>query len=95
MGYAEDIIKESLDEALFTMESMCANEGQTSVFQSQVVPAFTENSQAAPDDGWEDVDIGGYMDFMGEIVEEGNTTMQFAYEEAAAAAEIEDLANYF
>ena len=95
MGYAQEIIKEGLAEALATMEYMCVNEGQTSVYETQVVPAFTENAQASPDDGWEDVDIGGYMDFMGEIVEEGNSTMQFAYEEAADAAEIEDFVEYF
>ena len=77
---ARDIIKEALQEALSTMEDMVGNAGQLSVFNSYVQPQFIENAQAPIEDGWEDVDIGEYMDFMGEIVGEGNQIMAEAYE---------------
>jgi len=89
MEVGQEIIQQGLEEALATMKDMCANEGQLSVYDSQVVDAFTENAQATVDEGWQDVDIGGYMDFMGQIVEEGNSIMQNAYEQAAIESEIE------
>lgn len=90
MSVGTQIIQEGLSEALSTMQSMCANEGQTSVYDSYVVDAFQQNAQASPEDGWEDVDIGGYMDFMGEIVETGNQIMQAAYDEAIFADLLEE-----
>jgi hypothetical protein len=78
---ARELVNEALEEALGTMEGMCGNEGQLSVFSDYVAPAF-EASKGAIEDGWNDVDIGEYMDFMGEIVEEGNSIMSDAYEEA-------------
>lgn len=78
---AQQIIKEGLAEALYTMENMCGNPGQTSVYENHVAPAFKENLGPI-EDGWEDVDIGDYMDFMGEIVGEGNDIMSNAYDEA-------------
>jgi hypothetical protein len=78
---AREIVNEAFQEALSTMEGMCANEGQVSVFGSYVVPAFTE-AKGAIQEGWNDVDIGDYMDFMGEIVEEGNSIMSDAYDQA-------------
>jgi vacuolar-type H+-ATPase subunit H len=78
---AREVVNEALQEALATMEGMCANEGQLSVFGSYVAPAF-EDAKGSVDNGWTDVDIGEYMDFMGEIVEEGNSIMSDAYDEA-------------
>lgn len=78
---AEDIITGGLDEALSLMESMCANEGQSSVFESTIAPEFEANTAQALDSEdyqWEDVDAGDYMDFMGEIVAEGNGIMASA-----------------
>jgi hypothetical protein len=78
---AREVVNEGLQDALATMEGMCANEGQLSVFGSYVAPAFRE-AKGPIKDGWDDVDIGEYMDFMGEIVEEGNSIMSDAYDEA-------------
>lgn len=79
---AQQVIEEGLSAALGTMESMIANEGQTSVFQSTIAPAFESNANASPDDGWEDVTGDPYSDFMGEICEAGNQIMQAAYDYA-------------
>lgn len=84
---AKDIIRTGLDDALSTMEGMIGNEGQQSVYDTYVVPAFKENASASVDDGWTDVDIGDYMDFMGDIVNEGNSIMSDAYEQAAEVVE--------
>jgi hypothetical protein len=49
-------------------------------------------SETTIEEGWDDVDIGEYMSFMGEIVAEGNAIMEAAYQEAQSiAAEIEDI----
>lgn len=80
---AKQIIKEALLEAFDTMEMMLSNEGQTSIYDSYIKARFTLNSQASPEDGWEDVDAGEYIDFMGEIVEAGNQIMENAYDYAA------------
>jgi hypothetical protein len=79
---AKEIIAEGLQEALSTMESMVVNEGQTSVFQSTLGPAFEDAAQASPEDGWDDVSADPYSDFMGEICEAGNQIMQAAYDYA-------------
>lgn len=79
---AKEIINEGLQEALSTMESMVVNEGQTSVFESTIAPAFESAAQASPEDGWEDVSGDPYSDFMGEICEAGNQIMEAAYEYA-------------
>lgn len=79
IAQAREVIKEGLQQALSTMEDMVGNPGQQSVFNSYVQPQFIENAQAPIEDGWEDVDIGEYMDFMGEIVGEGNQIMAEAY----------------
>ena len=79
---AREVKREGLSDALSTMEDMIGNAGQQTVFNDYVEPAFRENAQASINDGWEDVDIGEYMDFMGEIVDEGNSIMADAYEEA-------------
>jgi hypothetical protein len=78
---ARDIVREGLKDALSTMDGMVGNAGQQSVFNDYVEPAFIENTGRI-EDGWTDVDIGEYMDFMGEIVEEGNSIMADAYDEA-------------
>jgi hypothetical protein len=80
---ARQIIAEALDEALDTMENMIGNEGQQSVYESYVPEAFTQSAQGDIENGWDEVDIGEYMDFMGEIVGEGNNIMSSAYEYAA------------
>ena len=78
---AQDIITGGLDEALSIMGSMVANEGQASIFESTIAPEFESNTEQALDSEdyeWEDVDAGDYMDFMGQIVEEGNGIMASA-----------------
>lgn len=78
---AREIVREGLSDALSTMQGMVGNEGQESVYQSYVEPAF-KDAIGPVEDGWPGVDIGEYMDFMGEIVEEGNMIMEEAYEMA-------------
>ena len=79
---AKEIIDEGLQEALDTMQSMIVNEGQTSVFESTITPAFESAAKASPEDGWETVTGDPYSDFMGEICETGNQIMEAAYEYA-------------
>lgn len=79
---AKQVIEEGLSAALSTMESMIVNEGQTSVFESTIAPAFESNANASPEDGWEDVTGDPYSDFMGEICEAGNQIMEAAYDYA-------------
>lgn len=79
---ARNVVREGLADALSTMEGMIGNAGQETVYNDYVVPAFQENAQSDIEDGWEDVDIGEYMDFMGDIVDEGNSIMSNAYEQA-------------
>jgi hypothetical protein len=79
---AREVVREGLEDALSTMEGMVGNAGQDVVFNDYVVPEFMANAQAPIQEGWTDVDIGEYMDFMGEIVDEGNGIMADAYEEA-------------
>lgn len=78
---AREIIQQGLSDALSTMEGMVGNEGQESVYQNYVEPAF-QDAVGPIKEGWPGVDIGEYMDFMGEIVEEGNGIMEEAYDEA-------------
>lgn len=78
---ARDVIREGYQEAISTMEDMIGNAGQQTVFNDYVQPAFAANIGPI-ENGWTEVDIGEYMDFMGEIVEEGNQIMEAAYEEA-------------
>lgn len=78
----DEIIEEGLQEALGTMESMVANEGQAAIFESYVAPEFESAATAPPTEGWQSVDIGEYMDFMGEIVEAGNQIMEATYDYA-------------
>ena len=81
---SNEIIGESFDNALSTMEQMCANPGQQSVFTNHVIKDFTSSlSSSNSDIGWINVDIGEYMEFMGEIVEAGNQIMSAAYMVAA------------
>ena len=77
---ARSVIRQGLEEALSVMEGMVVNAGQATVFKNYVEPEFRINAQSDIEDGWQDVDIGEYMDFMGEIVEEGNQIMADAYE---------------
>ena len=81
---AEDLILDAYIEAISTMISMVGNSGQASVMESQVIPAFeTAFGTSDPETGWEEVDIGEYMVFMGEIVAEGNAIMESAYDDAS------------
>jgi hypothetical protein len=79
---AQEIINEGLQAALDTMESMISNEGQRSVFDSAIAPAFEDAAQASPEDGWDTVSADPYSDFMGEICEAGNQIMEESYEYA-------------
>jgi hypothetical protein len=73
------------------MESMVGNEGQQVVYDDYVISAF-KKAKGPILEGWTDVDIGEYMDFMGEIVGEGNFIMAQAYEEAQIAlSELEEI----
>lgn len=78
----DEIIEEGLDEALSVMESMIGNEGQAAVFESYVAPEFESAAGGSPTEGWQAIDIGEYMDFMGEIVEAGNQIMEATYDYA-------------
>lgn len=77
---ARNVIKEGLAEALLVMNGMLGNAGQETVFKDYVQPQFVINAQVPIMDGWQDVDIGEYMDFMGEIVNEGNQIMADAFD---------------
>jgi hypothetical protein len=84
------IIRSGLQDALSTMEGMVANEGQQTVYKEYVVEEFVQNAQADVDEGWSDVELPEYSDFMGEIIAEGNSIMEETYEyaqEVAAAVE--------
>lgn len=85
MALAQAIINQGLEEALGTMEGMVGNEGQRSVYDNYVVEAFTEQRSQTPVGAeWENIDIGDYMVFMGEIIEVGDDIMYDAYEAAAS-----------
>lgn len=90
---ANDIVEAAYYEAISTMQDMIGNPGQQTVFNEQVIPAFAEGvANTSIEEGWDDVDIGEYMAFMGEIVAEGNAIMEAAYQEAQSlAAEAEDI----
>lgn len=90
---AGETVEAAYYEAMDTMYNMCANEGQETVFFDQVIPAFAEEmANTQIDEQWNDVSIGQYMVFMGEIVEEGNAIMREAFGEAnSLASEAEDL----
>lgn len=76
---AREVVREGLQNALSTMEGMVGNTGQETVYNDYVQPAFISN--AGPiQEGWNEVDIGEYMDFMGDIVGEGNDIMSEAYD---------------
>jgi hypothetical protein len=78
---AEDIINAGLEEALNTMQFMVGNEGQQSIFESIFTPEFENNADEAlnnEDYEWQDVECDPYCDFMGEIVEAGNSILQSA-----------------
>lgn len=83
---SEGIIGQALQEAISEMEGMCANEGQASAL-TNILPDFEDAAGASVDEGWQDVDAGPYVDFMGEIVEAGNQIMANAY---AVAQELSD-----
>lgn len=90
---ARNVVKEGLSNALSTMEGMIGNPGQQTVYNDYVEPEFRKNAQADIRDGWTDVDIGEYIDFMGDIVNEGNNIMSDAYSEAEEIlSEIEEAA---
>lgn len=79
VGDASQVIEEGLQEALGEMEGMCANEGQTTVFEGYLAPEFEAAAGSSPMEGWPGVDAGEYSDFMGEIAEAGNQIMEAAY----------------
>jgi hypothetical protein len=80
-----EIIGQAFDDALSTMEGMLGNAGQETIFYGVVVDEFESAlSSSSTENGWEGVDIGEYMEFMGEIVEAGNQIMDSAYAYLAA-----------
>lgn len=87
----KEIIRSGLEDALSTMEGMLGNTGQETIYADYVVQAFMENAQSDVESGWEDVELDDYMDFMGEIIAEGNAIMQDAYDYAQEMQATEDL----
>jgi hypothetical protein len=84
---ASDIVEAAYYEAMKVMSDMVGNPGQQVVYNDYIIPAFAEAvAESNIEDGWNDVDIGEYMVFMGEIVGEGNAIMEAAYQEAEAIA---------
>jgi hypothetical protein len=78
------VLNEGLAEALDTMNSMVGNAGQQTVYNNYVLVEFKKTrSSIRPGDDWPGIDIGEYMDFMGIIVEEGNSIMEEACDFAA------------
>ena len=95
LAEVQEIINSAFDDALSTMESMVGNEGQQSIFDAYVVEAFRDNKTSVKE-GWTDVDIGDYMDFMGDLVGEGNDIMAEGYAQAQELlSEIEEQAEAF
>lgn len=90
---AFETVESAYYDAMDTMYAMCANEGQETVFEEYIIEAFARAmKQTKLREQWEDVDIGEYMAFMGEIVEEGNNIMADAYDEANSLIdEIDDI----
>jgi len=83
VGDAKQVIEEGLQQALDEMEGMCANEGQSTVFEGYLAPEFEAAAASnGPAEGWSGVDAGPYSDFMGEIAEAGNQIMEAAYDYA-------------
>ena len=78
----QEIIHSGLEDALDTMEGMLGNAGQETVYQDYVIAAFHEATATPVEEGWEDVELDDYMDFMGEIIAEGNMIMADAYDYA-------------
>jgi hypothetical protein len=80
----QGIVMEALEQVIQLMPDMCANEGQTSVIENTGIPEFIKNTTEGlqNDYEWEDVDLGDYMDFVGEIVAEGNMIMEDAFAQA-------------
>ena len=80
------IIISAGQEALSIMKNMCGNEGQLVTFDKHIKDDF--NAQVievakGTEYEWEDFDAGDpYMDYMGEIIEEGNNIMSTACQEA-------------
>lgn len=82
---AGEVVEAAFYDAMDTMYGMCGNAGQESVFFSYVMPGFAdEMDNTEIGEQWNDVDIGEYMVFMGEIVEAGNAIMSEAFDEAAS-----------
>lgn len=80
---AGQIVEAAFYKAMDTMHEMCGNAGQDTVFFDYVIPGFAEEMDNTEiGENWNDVDIGEYMYFMGEIVEAGNAIMAEAFEEA-------------
>jgi hypothetical protein len=77
-----EIISNGMMEALDTMGGLISNEGQLSVFETAVLPGFSESLEKSDIKvGWNAV-VTEYDEFVGGIVEEGNQIMTDAYEEA-------------
>ena len=85
------IVYGALDDALQTMEGLCANEGQQATYEKYIPEAFREQTLVVvrgTDYEWDPIDIGfPMMDYMGEIIEEGNQIMTEACEEATELEE--------
>jgi hypothetical protein len=82
------IIQSGLQDALDTMEGMLGNAGQETIYRDYVIEAFRSNVGPV-DEGWEEVELDDYMDFMGEIIAEGNAIMDETYDYAQEVQAIE------
>ena len=77
-----EIISNAMMEAFDTMGGLIANEGQLSVFETAILPGFSESLEKSNIKiGWNAV-VTEYDEFVGGIVEEGNQIMTQAYEQA-------------
>lgn len=84
----KEIIQSGLEDALDTMDGMLGNPGQETVYKDYVILAFRSNISPV-EEGWEEVELDNYMDFMGEIIAEGNAIMDDAYSYAQEVQAIE------
>lgn len=80
----KEIVREAYRESEELMVEMCANEGQLTVIENDGIPALKDATDQALENEyeWEDIDLGDYMEFVGEIIAEVNMIMADACEQA-------------
>ena len=91
------ITSEALTEAIDIMENMTINEGQKTVLHKYIIPNFIKTHEELKEEpcyGWDDVDAGDYIDFMGEICEAGNLIMTDAYNYACIIEQAQEIVEF-